>query len=537
LNVYKKTLVLFGLILCVYFFGMGSYGLIDPDEGRYAEIPREMLETGDYITPRLNYVKYFEKPALHYWLTAASFAVFGQNEFAARLAPVLCALGGIALTYMLALRFYGSREAFYSAVILSTCVLWFAVAHLNILDMTVTFFITLSLAGFWYGQDETGSRSHLLFFYAGIALATLTKGLIGFVLPGGIVFWYIVLTRRWSLFKRVVYWPGILLFIALTLPWFWAVCHANDDFFYFFFVQEHFLRYTTRMHGRYQPFWFFIPMLLLGLVPWAGLLPGIPGVVRKSGERGAGIFLGLWFAIPFIFFSMSSSKLIPYVLPCLPPLAILGGRELALAAGSGTSAKRFVLANGILLSILAAAGILYPIVDKTWGMKGLYPYTLPAAISLALSALCGWFFYSRRSYERMANALCMLAFVNILIFSRGFPFKAGQDSYKEPAAIIRERLTDEDVVVSYRDTAQGLEFYLGRRIVLAEAMGEQAFGARQEKDPRWFIDSAALEKLWGGNSRVFLVSEKSYAEELKNTLESAAVIGENRFFVVLSNFR
>jgi 4-amino-4-deoxy-L-arabinose transferase-like glycosyltransferase len=534
----KKTLVLAALILFVYFFGVGSYGLIDPDEGRYAEIPREMLETGDYITPRLNYVKYFEKPTLHYWFTAASFAVFGQNEFAARLTPVLFALGGIVLVYILARRFYGSGEAFYSAVILSTCVLWFAIARLNILDMTVTFFITLSLAGFWYGQDETGSRTYLLLFYAGMALATLTKGLIGLILPGGIVFWYIILTRRTGLFARVIYWPGILLFLALTLPWFWSVCRVNGDFFYFFFIQEHFLRYTTRMHGRYQPFWFFIPMVIFGLVPWAGLLPGIMlGVAEKAKERRAELFLGLWFIIPFIFFSISSSKLIPYILPCLPPLAILGGRELALVTGGGTSARRFVPANGILLSILAAAGILYPIMDKTFGVKELYPYTLPAVFSLALSALCGWFFYSRRSYEHMTNTLCMLAFVNILIFSRGFPLKAAQDSYKEPAAIIGEHLSDGDVVVSYRDTAQGLGYYLGRRVVLAEATGELEFGARQEKDPRWFIDSAALEKLWGEDSRVFLVSEEPYAEELKKTLGSVTVIGENRFFVVLSNFR
>jgi hypothetical protein len=136
----------------------------------------------------------------------------------------------------------------------------------------------------------------------------------------------------------------------------------------------------------------------------------------------------------------------------------------------------------------------------------------------------------------MANILCMLAFVNILVFSRGFPLKAGQDSYKEPAAIVREHLSNGDVVVSYRDTAQGLGFYLGRRVVLAEELGELEFGARQEKDPRWFIDSAALGKLWSGDSRVFLVSEEHYAEELKNSLEGVAVIGENRYFVVLSNF-
>ncbi|MDR1581612.1 MAG: glycosyltransferase family 39 protein [Synergistaceae bacterium] len=532
----KKTLALSALILCVYFFGMGSYGLIDPDEGRYAEISREMLETGDYITPRLNYVKYFEKPVLQYWLTAASLAVFGQNEFASRLTPVLCALGGIVIVYILARRFYGRREAFYSAIILSTCVLWFAVAHLSILDMAAAFFMTLSLAGFWYGQDENENRTYLLLFYAGMALATLTKGLIGFILPGGIVFWHIILTRRPRLFVRVLYLPGILLFFALTVPWFWEVCRVNGDFFHFFFVQEHFLRYTTRMHERYQPFWFFVPILIGGLVPWAGLLLGIPGAVRKDAERRAGIFLGLWFAVPFIFFSLSDSKLIPYILPCLPPLAILGGRELARAAGDGTRARCFIHANGVLSLILAAGGIVYPIMDKRYGIEMLYPYTLPVAAGMILSALCGWYFYSRRSYKFMVNILCALAFVNILTLSRGFTLRAGQDSYKEPAALIREHLSDEDIVVSYGRTAQGLGFYLGRRIVLADALGELAFGAGQEKDPRWFIGSDTLADLWRGDSRVFLVSDVRRAEKMKEMLGNTTVIGENRYFAVLSNF-
>ncbi len=212
-------------ILFAYCYRLGDHGLIDPDEGRYAEIPREMLETGDFITPKLNYVKYFEKPVLHYWMTAASFSLLGETEFAARLIPVLCALLGAWVTFLMARRLYGLRAAFYAAAILSTCLLWFAIAHLNILDMTVSLFMTLSMAGFWWGTRDGSirGRRYLYLFYAGMALATLSKGLIGIVLPGAIAFWYIVLTRRWRLFFRALYWPGIVLFFLLTLAGFLAV--------------------------------------------------------------------------------------------------------------------------------------------------------------------------------------------------------------------------------------------------------------------------------------------------------------------------
>jgi 4-amino-4-deoxy-L-arabinose transferase-like glycosyltransferase len=274
------------LIVGAFFSGLGSYGLIDPDEGRYAEIAREMLETGDFVTPRLNYVKYFEKPVLHYWLTAAAFALFGQNEFAARLIPTLCALGGTYLAFVLARRRWGLEAGFYTVVILSTSLLWFAISRLNILDMTVSFFITLSLAGFWKGCGEEDSRRNLLLFYVGMAFATLSKGLIGIVLPGGVVFWYILLTRRWKLILRTLYGPGIMLFFLLTVPWFWAICRVNNDFFYFFFVQEHFLRYTTLIHDRYEPFWFFVPILAAGLIPWTGLLPDMFRTIRPKVENG-----------------------------------------------------------------------------------------------------------------------------------------------------------------------------------------------------------------------------------------------------------
>ena len=549
----RFALVLAALVLFVYFFGLGSYALIDPDEGRYAEIAREMLESGDYVTPRLNYVKYFEKPVLHYWMTAISFGVLGQNEFAARLAPVLCALGGIGLTFMLGRQMWGFRSAVYAAAILSTSLLWFAIARLNILDMTVSFFITLSVAGFWMGTRNAspGDRRYLFLFYVGMALATLSKGLIGIVLPGGIAFWYILLTRRWKLIARSLYCPGIAVFFLLAVPWFWAVCRVNDDFFHFFFVQEHLLRYMTQIHDRYEPFWYFVPVLIGGLMPWAGLLPDMFRMIFFADPQGrlsekAGItgcaksfFLGIWFAVPFVFFSLSSSKLVPYIVPCLPPLALLGGRALTLIAdGNGKHGKCFAVLNGILLLLTALVGVVYSLMDNKLGSAVLLPYTLPAVFSLlALAFACGWFYF-RGAYKMMVDACCVLAFVNVVTFSQGFALKAGLDSYKAAAAQIREHTgTDDVVVVGYRDPVQGLGFYLKRRIVLAEYFGELRFGALQEKDPRWFIDGERLKSLWDGPTRVFLVLDGRRIKDLEQLLgRSAKEIWRSANDAVLVNF-
>lgn len=536
------------LVLIVYFWNLGAYGLIDPDEGRYSEIPREMLESGDFVTPRLNYVKYFEKPVLHYWLTAGSFFLLGQNAFAARLVPALCGLGGCLLTFLLARRMTGSERAgSLSALVLAGSLLWFGVSRLNIIDMTLSFFFTASLFGYgmWLLEGERSrGRLWLLVFYAGMALATLSKGLVGVVLPGGVAVLHLLFSRRWRELPKIFPLSGMALYFALTVPWFWAVCRANPDFFDFFFVREHFLRYLTKVHDRYEPFWFFVPVLLAGLVPWTGMLLEALHAARGKWNvlsRGDGLFLGLWFAVPFLFFSLSDSKLIPYVVPCVPPLAILTGAALDVLAqgraGALAMSRRFVILNGLLLLPLAAAGLLYPLLSSRPEAGGLFGYTLPASASLLLFWGVSLFLHCRRDFSRMPAVLCVLALLNAFAFSRGFEAKARQSSPAEVAALIRERAGGEDRIVAYRSLMQGLSFYLKRRVVVAEELNELEFGAAQEGDPRWFLGAEALRKLWNGPDRVLLVSKPKNEERLKADLGREPVrLGETPGGLLFSNF-
>ena len=540
------------LVLIVYFWDLGTYGLIDPDEGRYSEIPREMIESGDFVTPRLNYVKYFEKPALHYWLTAASFVALGQNEFAARLCPVLMGMGGCLLTLALARRMTRStRGGGLAAAVLASSLLWYALSRINIIDMTLTFFFTLAMAGYrlWLdavpaqGKPAQQGRWWILLFYAGMALATLSKGLIGIVLPGGIAVLHLAATMKTrggrTLLRLFSPW-GMALYFLLTVPWFRAVCAANPDFFDFFFIHEHFTRFLTTAHDRWEPFWFFIPILLAGFVPWTGMLLDAFHAARgKWGilSRDDGLFLGLWFGLPFLFFSLSGSKLIPYILPCMPPLAILIGAAfeglLREAPGARRIIRRFIGLNALILIPLALAGVLYPMFSE--GQEHLLPVTLPLSASLTLFWLASFVLLWSRGDGFLL--LCVLALVMLLSAEPGFDVSARRNSPRSLAAVVSENIQPHDTLVAYRNPMQGLGFYMKRRLVVADHLGELEFGAAQEDDPRWFLSTLQLRKLWNGPDRVLLVAQARQLPDLTRALGREPVqLGEAGRTILFSNF-
>lgn len=553
------------VVAAVYMWGLGSYGLIDPDEGRYAEIPREMMESGDFITPRLNYVKYFEKPPLHYWLTALSFAVFGQNEFAARFFPAVLGIAGCLLTFFIAkLLSANTRHAVCSALILACSVLWFAMSRLNITDMTLTFFMTLAMFGYvlWLDKElQSGpeavlyerrsaafisKQGRLSLFYAAMALAVLSKGLVGVVLPGGIAFLHLLFTRRWRQLLRLFSPIGIAVFFIIAAPYFILACRANSDYFQFFFIHEHFERFLTKVHGRYEPFWFFIPIIIASVVPWTGMIfDGVRAARGKWGimPRHAGTLLLLWFAIPFIFFSASSSKLIPYILPCMPPLALMAGAafEAALSDEDGTRGivKRFVRISAFVLLPLAAAGLLMPLIRP--GDDKLLPY-FSAMRTFSLSIAVFWsasFFISRMKDRagRMLNMLFPLALLMIFCAGFGFEIASHSNSARVTAAQIRELSQRGDTVVVYRELMQGMAFYLKERVVTACELNELKFGAAQESDPRWFLDKVQLRRLWNGPTRVLLVSRRRDAVRLAEDIGREPIqLGEANDRILFTNF-
>jgi len=259
--------LLFGLIMGL---GLEAYPLGNPDEGRYAEIPREMVATGDYVTPRLNGVNYFEKPPLVYWCVAACYQAFGPHEWAMRLTPVCFAMFGVVFAYITGRKLYGQAAGQASAAVLGTSLLYVALARILLLDMAVAVLISATLFFFILAmQEPPGQRRRWLFYglYTCAALATLTKGLIGFLLPGAVMFFWLVLCVQWKRLRPFYLPTGALLFLAIAAPWHLLAASRNPTWAHFYFVREHWERFTTTEHGRYEPIWFFIPIVLFGLFP------------------------------------------------------------------------------------------------------------------------------------------------------------------------------------------------------------------------------------------------------------------------------
>jgi 4-amino-4-deoxy-L-arabinose transferase-like glycosyltransferase len=397
----RRAVALFFLsVAVIYYTGLGTIPLLEPDEGRYAEIPREMLARGDFVTPHLNGVVYLEKPPLFYWGNAVSFALFGQSEFSARLFTATASIAGVLLTYWMGAVLAGPRAGLFSAMVLCTSLYHYIIGRINTLDMTLAVaMIVATFPAFLYLSGKRESRWYLLLSYVGAALGFLAKGLIGIVFPAAILVIWMAMSRRHREIGKAVSLPGVALFLAVALPWVVLVQRANPDFLWFFFVREHLLRFTTEVHQRYEPFWFFFPIVFAGLLPWLAFARR--AVLAAWEARGAYLpeedrrFLFCWVLFILLFFSFSDSKLATYATPMFPPLAVLFGRALDLWADreDGSVRCRTPLA---LAAILAAGIVLFPpftrhaIEPSRW----VPLCALPAALILAWGAVPAW---SRRS--------------------------------------------------------------------------------------------------------------------------------------------
>jgi 4-amino-4-deoxy-L-arabinose transferase-like glycosyltransferase len=330
----RRRLALVSLALLVFgllWFGNLEYrDLVDPDEGRYAEIPREMVATGDWVTPRLNDLKYFEKPPLQYWATAAFYRLFGVDEWVGRLWPALAGLAGIALVFAAGVRLYGWRIGALGALIGTGMVAYVLYAHALTLDMGLTLFQCAAVLGFAVAQRDGATprerQAWMLGAWAAAAAAVLSKGLVGILLPAAAVGLYTLVHRDFALLRRLEAGKGIALFVALCAPWFVAVTARNPEFARFFFWHEHFERFLLPEHHRPGAWWYFLPVLAIGAMPWLGVLVWTAPrwwASEPDARFRATRFLAIWCGVVLAFFSASSSKLPPYVLPIFPVLALL----------------------------------------------------------------------------------------------------------------------------------------------------------------------------------------------------------------------
>ena len=501
------------VVFCVVWFcNLGYRSLVRPDEGRYAEIAREMAVTGDWTTPRLNGIKYFEKPPLQYWMTAAAYKAFGEHEWTARLWAALTGFSGVLMVGFAGAGLFGGRAGFYSAAVLASSLLYAAIGHMNTLDMGVTFCLTLGLLGFLLAQrDEIPSRESrlwMLLAWTAMGFAFLSKGLIGLVMPGAAMLAYALVHRDISFLKRIEPFAGMAIMLAIALPWIIAVSIANPEFAHFFFIHEHFQRFLTQVHHRTAPWWYFVPVLIAGMLPWTAMLGQALIAAWKGDPDGRSFkprrFLLLYAAVIFLFFSTSQSKLASYILPIVPALALLVGDWL-------TGIRGRTLTWLILpIAVLALAGaIASPFVADYQSEKvpvelfAMFGRWLLAAAIALLAASCLAMFFAWRS--RIDSAIVALAAGGVLLIQlimTGHETLSPSFSTSHLARTIRPLLDADTPFYSVRTYEHTLPFYIKRTVTLVDYRDELDFGLEQEPElaiptmeefeARWRNDPKAL---------------------------------------------
>jgi len=521
---WRRDVVLLALLFGALFaWRLGSASLVNPDEGRYAEIPREMVATGDWVTPRLDGVPYFEKPPLMYWVIAACEGTLGPGEWSVRLAPALLAIAGILLAYGATRKIYGRDAGFWAAIVLGTSLLYAAFVHLLGLDMAVSVLTSATLFCFVVGVRERPGVARRLFFwglYASAALATLTKGLIGFLIPGAVMFLWLLLIGQWRRLRPFYLPSGIAIFLAIAAPWHFLVAGRNPGWAHFYFIYEQFERFADKTgHGRYQPFWFFIPILILGLFPWTGfvwssLRDALAGGWARRRENAEAWFFAIWSGFTFLFFSASQSKLIPYILPMFPPLAAILGRWFAATLPRPDAFARmkpglriFAFLCGLLAAALCVAVLRPGLIRDPASAAALRPYALVIAAVLCVG---GWRALVPRGGPGSARG-AVIAMTASLVFLIGIVLVALPDidvrSTKDVALVAKGLVRPGDRVYHYHGFFHDFTYYTGNIVGLVKYTDELElrFLDPAERKAR-FIDDAEFRAEWAAPGRVFAVA-------------------------------
>jgi 4-amino-4-deoxy-L-arabinose transferase-like glycosyltransferase len=479
-----------GLAL-LWFVPLNWPHLFDPDEGRYAEIPREMVASGDWVTPRLDGIKYFEKPALGYWATAVAFEVFGQHAWTVRLWPALSGMLGLLLTFALGRRLYDQRAALLAVLVQAGALLYIAMARIATLDMGLTLGLQIAmtaLALLVQRPEHTGMKDWRLplLLGTGVALAVLAKGLVGILIPGAVAVLYMLIHRDWRLMLRAQPWWTLAALLLLAAPWFVVVSARNPEFAHFFFIFEHFQRYLSRAEfDRYQPAWFFLPVLALGFLPWTTLLPGAlrsAWRAARAGERATSLLL-IWAAFVLLFFSMSQSKLTPYILPLFPALSLLTGRAITeLPAARFAAHLRivawFAAAVGAVVLLLwwAPAGAALAARASTVSILGFAAAFLLLALGAGIGARLG----RRGLVLAAAAATCLGGLLLAQSALLAADYLPRMRALVQLTQQLRPWMGPDTRLYCVNGYLQPIPFYLQRTCTLVGYRGELDFGLQQQ---------------------------------------------------------
>jgi 4-amino-4-deoxy-L-arabinose transferase-like glycosyltransferase len=474
------------VLAAAWFATLQVRPMFDPDEGRYAEIPREMAASGDWLTPHFNGLKYFEKPPLQYWATAAAYDTFGMSEWTSRLWTVGLAFACLPMVFGWTRRLYGRNAALIAVVALCVSPYFGIVGHLDLLDAGFSFWLTGAVFAFTLAQcTEVGSRDErrwMLVAWATAALAILSKGIVVGVLTGASLIVYSCIERDMRPWRRLHAAVGVPLFALIAAPWFIAVSMRNPDFPEFFFIHEHFARFLTTVHQRVEPWWFFLPPLLLGVLPWArGLIGGVLHGWRDAGPSPNSQFKPLRFLLIFavftlVFFSASGSKLAPYIQPMFPPLAAVVGVYFAQRGGL---LRSMAVITAILVSLVAVGVLIYSAIHNSFVPQAATVWSAAAVLVMMVAVFAS---SSRQRTDAIGPAVVIAAAAAFgwQCFMTALGVVPPARSARDLVMAVKPYVHPQTQLYSVGQFRETISPYLQRTLTVVGFEGELEFGLHAE---------------------------------------------------------
>jgi 4-amino-4-deoxy-L-arabinose transferase-like glycosyltransferase len=476
--VHRITVPLLLLAALTFFAGLGRGAITDSDEAFYAESAREMVASGNWLTPYYNYEQRWQKPVLYYWLTAATYLVTGPTEFGARLWAAMAGLGLVLVTAAAGRRWYDESTGLLAGAIVATNFGYFTIARMALPDLPLTFCITLAI---WAAlvstlESERSPRTFVLLAALGLGLGFLMKGPVGVIIPLIVILPVLFLERRSIALTPSDIVLGFVVFIAVALPWYvamWAT-HGNA-YLQSFFVGDNFERFATERFNEPRPWWFYLPVVAGGLLPWTPLaltwLGPVTGLLRRRREvHTIDLRLMMWAALPLIFYTLSVGKQPRYVLPVLPPLALLLASSIVERTqewrGLDGVRSRPRRAMGIVIGAFLSGAFLCGLGVALFRAQPLLInvqpiYTTVAAVTIAVLGALVMLTAASRQWRAALLVLAIAAAITLPTIQYGALSSGGDDTVQQMARLVLQHRKAGEEVGTYGVFVRNLVFYSG----------------------------------------------------------------------------
>jgi 4-amino-4-deoxy-L-arabinose transferase-like glycosyltransferase len=511
-------------IVAMLFYRLGAHRLMETSDARYTEIAWEMVDSGDWITPRMNTAIHLDKPPIAYWFGAAGLALLGHSEWAVRLPLAIAATLTLLLVLDLGRWLFGGRAGLLAVLVLGTAPLFVFMARLFTTDLYLTLWVVAAYYCFLRGYAAPEPRRRwAVAFAVALSLGFLTKGPVVFLHTFGAILPYHFLWGRRGRLRPFFSPVALATFVLVTAPWFVVVAIEHPGLWNFYFRHELVARVSGNALNRRQPFYYFAEILLVGLLPWAIWLPAL---ARKQGPRLDRVAMAVpdvdrlllcWALVPFVVLSIVRSKLPPYILPLLPALALWTGALLDVRLRQPARPSRLkLIVFAVLAATVAVAGVVHYLREgDQWYPATLLPVGLCFAVTVASLIAAALSFRGRSRAATFVALLVFALFLNLTAIHY-LPNTKDRYRYHNLALQLADRLAPDDVVVNYRQYLRGLPFYLRRPVTIADCSQlPHPLDASPDLDGRDLQSPEALQALLASDRRVWVVVQAKNVDDLR----------------------